>query len=112
KINFNHQQNKYDSIINKAKNQNSQENNLTEINSNIQILAEKHQLTIESLQWNLEQGKSIELSIIGNSRSLFDFIHSVKQIPYLKYNAISLIKSRQDRKVEMNTTLVILANKE
>lgn len=112
KINFNHQQNKYDSIINKAKNQNSQENNLTEINSNIQILAEKHQLTIESLQWNLEQGKTIELSIIGNSRSLFDFIHSVKQIPYLKYNAISLIKSRQDRKVEMNTTLVILANKE
>lgn len=111
-INLNYQKQKYNAVIKKTNNQNSKENNLTHINSTIQALAQKHRLNIEKLQWNLEQGKSIELSIMSNSRSLFDFINAINQIPYLKYNIITLIKSKQDRKVEMNTTLVVLANKE
>ncbi|HGO5823550.1 TPA: hypothetical protein ACK3JW_001222 [Mannheimia haemolytica] len=111
-INLNQQTQKYNAISNKIKVQNSKENNLTQINSTIQTLSQKHQIHIENLQWNLEQGKSIELSIISNSQSVFDFINAINQIAYLKYNMITLIKSKQDRKVEMNTTLVVLTNKE
>ncbi|MFA9499467.1 hypothetical protein ACERCG_03330 [Mannheimia sp. E30BD] len=106
-----HQKNVHYRLFDKAKYKNS-ENNLTDINTIIKKIAKKHQLNLDSLNWNLEQGKSIEIKITANSHSLFNFINDLNQIDYLKYHLLTLTKSTEDRKVELTTTLVVLTNKE
>lgn len=110
-ITLNHQKNLYNKLYDKVKSQSS-ESNLTNINTTIQKIAQKHHLNIDNLNWNLEQGKSIELKITADSHSLFNFINELNQIDYLKYHLLTLTKSVEDRKVELTTTLVVLANKE
>ncbi|MEG9498450.1 hypothetical protein [Mannheimia indoligenes] len=110
-INLIHQKNLYNQLFDKVKSKKS-ENNLTNINTTIQKTAQKHHLNIDNLNWNLEQGKSIELKITADSHSLFNFINDLNQIDYLKYHLLTLTKSAEDRKVELTATLVVLANKE
>lgn len=109
--NLTHQKNLYNRLFDKIKSKNS-ENNLTDINTIIQKISQKYQLNIDSLNWNLEQGKSIELKITADSHSLFNFMKDINQIDYLKYHLLTLTKSTEERKVELITTLVVLANKE
>lgn len=108
---LNHQKNLYNKLYDKVKSQSS-ESNLTNINTTIQKIAQKHHLNIDNLNWNLDQGKSIELKITADSHSLFNFMNDLNQIDYLKYHLLTLTKSAEDRKVELTTTLVVLANKE
>ncbi|MEG9487279.1 hypothetical protein [Mannheimia indoligenes] len=110
-VNLTHQKNLYNQLFDKVKSKKT-ENNLTNINTTIQKIAQKHHLNIDNLNWNLEQGKSIELKITADSHSLFNFINDLNQIGYLKYHLLTLTKSTEDRKVELTTTLVVLANKE
>ncbi|MEG9530778.1 hypothetical protein [Mannheimia indoligenes] len=110
-VNLTHQKNLYNQLFDKVKYKKT-ENNLTNINMTIQKIAQKHHLNIDNLNWNLEQGKSIELKITADSHSLFNFINDLNQIDYLKYHLLTLTKSAEDRKVELTTTLVVLANKE
>ncbi|QLB14287.1 hypothetical protein A6B39_01900 [Mannheimia granulomatis] len=107
-----HQQAIYNTLLEKEKTLNNKNFNLTNINENIQQIAQKNRLQIHNLQWNLEKGKSIELQVVHHSSSIFNFIKELNQIPYLKFNMISLTKSNQERKLELNTILVPSTNKE
>lgn len=102
----------YNTLIEKEKSLMRPEYNLTTINSLIQKIAQKHQIKINSLQWNLEQGKSIEMNISEQSQSLLNFIKDINQIPHLKFNMLTLTKSSKEKKVEMNSILVVLTDKE
>lgn len=102
----------YDTLIEKEKSLMRPEYNLTTINSLIQKIAQKHQIKINSLQWNLEQGKSIEMNISEQSQKLINFIKDINQIHHLKFNMLTLSKSSKEKKVELNTILVVLTDKE
>lgn len=106
-----HQKISYKSLFNKGKSEKT-DYNLTTINNTIKKIAQKHQLNIDSLNWNLEQGKSIELKIVGNSHLLFSFINEINKTNYLKYNLLTLTKSTQNKKIELNAILVVVTNKE
>lgn len=110
-IKLTHQKNLYNQLFDKVKSNNS-ENKLTNINTTIQKIAQKHHINIDNLNWNLDKGKSIELNITADSHSLFNFMNDLNQIDYLKYHLLILTKSAEDRKVELTTTLVVLDNKE
>ncbi|MDY2948060.1 MAG: hypothetical protein SOS93_09585 [Mannheimia varigena] len=109
--NLTHKRNLYNSLFNAEKHKSS-EHTLTSINNAIQRIAKKNKLNIDSLNWNLEQGKIVEIKIIADSRLIFNFINDLNQISYLKYHFLTLTKSTEDRKIELTTTLIVLANKE
>lgn len=106
-----YQKTSYKSLFNKGKSKNT-DYNLTTINNKIKKIAQKYHLNIDSLNWNLEQGKSIELKIVGNSHLLFSFINEINKTNYLKCNLLTLTKSTQNKKIELNAILVVVTNKE
>lgn len=112
KMEFEHQEKIYHALIEKEKAEINQAHNLTNINTSIQKIAQQYQIKINSLQWSLEQGKSIEINISDQTRSLLTFIHEMNKLDYLKFNTLTLTKSAQERKVELNAILVISTNKE
>ncbi|MDO4431413.1 MAG: hypothetical protein Q4B95_09050 [Lonepinella koalarum] len=101
----------YQHLIEKERILRDKDHNLTYINEQIQDIATKHSLTIQHLQWNLEQGKMIELNIIGNTNSLFTFLNELNQFTHIRFNNITLTKLEEERKLQLNTILVI-TNKE
>lgn len=102
-----HKQKTYNLLIEKEKKLNEQDLNLARINELLQETAQKYQIQIDHLQWNLEQGKSLELRIIHTSQAIFKFISDLNQIPYLKFNQLALTKLEQERKLELHCILVI-----
>lgn len=89
-----------------------EENNLTFINEKIQSIAQKQHIQINHLQWSLEEEKSIEIKIINNTQSIFNFIYAINQEPFLSFNMLNLTKSEEDRKIELNAILVVHTAKE
>lgn len=102
-----HKQKTYNLLIEKEKKFNEQDLNLASINELLQETAQKYQIQIDHLQWNLEQGKSLELRVIHTSQAIFKFISDLNQIPYLKFNQLALTKLEQERKLELHCILVI-----
>lgn len=102
-----HKQKTYNLLIEKEKKLNEQDLNLARINELLQKTAQKYQIQIDHLQWNLEQGKSLELRVIHTSQAIFKFISDLNQIPYLKFNQLALTKLEQERKLELHCILVI-----
>lgn len=102
----------YSELLEKENILHQKDHNLIHINESIQKMAQNHHLQIDRLQWNLEQGKSLEIRLIHTSNALFNFINTLNQHPYLKFNRVNIIKSEQERKLELNAILVLTTNKE
>lgn len=89
----------------------SKEYNLTYLNSQIQKIAKHTNVELQHIQWQLEQDKNVEITLISHSENLFNFILEVNKIPYLKFNTLIFNKSEQEGKVGLNMILVLTKNR-
>lgn len=99
--------NKYNALIRKNNNSNGQKNNVTYINETIQRIMSKNGITINKLDWNLDQGRSVDLKIINHSKPIFNVISDLNKLPSLKFNTLILTKSEKNKQLEFNANLAL-----
>lgn len=80
---------------------------LTEINQSLEQLFAKYQIQLDTLQWHLNQQKSVNLVANQGFLPLMNFLTQLNQSPLFSFKRISLTKLNQDRLIQLNTDLMV-----
>ncbi|OOS00157.1 hypothetical protein B0187_04225 [Haemophilus paracuniculus] len=80
---------------------------ITQINQTLEQLLAKHQMQLETQQWNLTEEKSVNL--VANQRflPLLELLKGLNQSPLFSFKSITLTKLNQDRLIQLNTDLMV-----
>lgn len=86
---------------------NQEQTQFSEVNQKIQAILQQYQVSVEHWQWNLEQEAQLYLIIKHNSKTLFNILNEINNIPALQTKEISLTKLYQQRLVELNAIFIL-----
>lgn len=80
----------------------------TKINQQLEILFQQHQVEINHIQWELEQDKQINIALTQKAKNLFELIHQLNEIDYLRIKEITLTRLDYQNLVQLHATLQLV----
>lgn len=80
----------------------------TKINQALETLFQQQQVEINHIQWELEQDKQINITITQKAQALFEIIHQINQIEYLRIKEMTLTKLDYQQLVQLNAILQLV----
>ncbi len=100
------------SIQTRQKKLNSQDTNISQINQKLDELFNAYHIENENIQWDFEQGKSITMTLTHKTASLFSLIDKLTTFTNLRIKELTLRKLEENRLVQLNITLQLVAFEE
>lgn len=80
----------------------------TKINQQLESLFQQQQIEVNNMQWELEQDKQINITLTQKAKPLFELIHQLNQIDYLRMKEITLTRLDYQQLVQLNATLQLV----
>lgn len=80
----------------------------TKINQQLENLFQKQKIEVNNMQWELEQDKQINITLIQKAKPLFELIHQLNQIDYLRMKELTLTRLDYQQLVQLNATLQLV----
>lgn len=101
------QQNKvYHTLLTRINQLNKTDGNITKINTQLQDIAQQHQVNIENIQWSMDNGKQILFTAKQQPKLILEMISSLNAAKNLKIKELSLVKLNENRLIQLNITLI------
>lgn len=92
-------------VLREKQNTSAQVQNFAEINQQIKQVLQQNHIHSETLQWQFEGGRMLNLSTVQTSENLLNAVADLNRIEHLSFLDITLTKLHQNRLVEMNALL-------
>lgn len=80
---------------------------ISELNQKLQTLFLRHNLKLEQMQWQLENGKSAHLIIIQRFTAIFKFIETLNNMERIEFKEINLTKHDEKALLKLELTILI-----
>lgn len=89
--------------------QNQQKDQLfTEWNQKLREQIYQHNLNVENIQWQFEQGKQVYLVLNQKSQSVFNFIYALDKIDSLYFNQVIFLKKDTNHSVQLQADMFFI----